>query len=167
MKSADSSRPWDNPDFSNQSQYREFHIALIRHSYRSLQKLVSICITAILDNLKSAWSLASIERFHLLWLDQKSVRKWEAQVWLKQLLNIWTTNIFRLDFSNLDDVNSVETSTMLSSQILVASDNSIRASQFTIFLVHVVGSRARVISDPETKILDLRRLLFKDLGISE
>jgi hypothetical protein len=91
------------------------------------------------------------------------VRKWKLEAWLQELLDIRTTNIFSLDFSNLDDLNRVETSSVLSSQVLVASDNSISTSQFTVFLVHVVGTRARVVTDPDTKVLDLVWLLFKDL----
>lgn len=47
--------------------------------------------------------------------------------------------------------------------ILVESLNGIGAGQFTVFLVHVVGAAARVVADPNTKILNFQGSLLVDL----
>lgn len=47
---------------------------------------------------------------------------------------------------------------------LTASGNGTNAGNITVFLVHVVGSRARVVAQPDTKVLDIGRFLFKDLN---
>lgn len=52
---------------------------------------------------------------------------------------------------------------MTSSHVLVQALDGISAAEVTELLVHVVGSRARVVSKPDTKVLDLQGLLFVDL----
>jgi hypothetical protein len=52
---------------------------------------------------------------------------------------------------------------MPGSHVLVETLDRIRTGKVTELLVHVVGSRAGVVSEPDTKVLDLQRLLFVDL----
>ena len=55
---------------------------------------------------------------------------------------------------------------MPSSHILIHALYGISPSKFTVLLVHVVRSRTRIVSQPNTEVLDLERLLFMNL-ISE
>lgn len=52
---------------------------------------------------------------------------------------------------------------MSGSHILVHCLNSIGSRHLTVLLVHVVGARAGVISDPDTEVLDLQWALLGDL----
>ena len=52
---------------------------------------------------------------------------------------------------------------MAGSHVLVQSLNGSSSGEFSVLLVHVVGAGSRVISDPDTEVLDLKRLLLKEL----
>ena len=47
--------------------------------------------------------------------------------------------------------------------ILVKSVDSVGSGHLTVLLVHVVGSRARVVADPDTEVLDALGALLEDL----
>jgi hypothetical protein len=63
-------------------------------------------------------------------------------------------------------MNRAEPSTMPGSHVLVESLDSIDTSEFTELLVHVVGSRTRVVSQPDTKVLDLEGTFLMDLVVA-
>lgn len=65
------------------------------------------------------------------------------------------------NFKNLDRVS---TGTMTGSHITVALSDSSRHSQVAVLTVHVVGSGARVITQPDTEVLNLQWSLFMDLS---
>jgi len=50
-----------------------------------------------------------------------------------------------------------------SCHVLVQGLNGSGSGKFSVLLVHVVGTRARVVSDPDAEILHLKRPLLKDL----
>lgn len=52
---------------------------------------------------------------------------------------------------------------MAGSHVLVEGLNGVGTAHLTELLVHVVGTRARVITDPDTEVLDLERALLVDL----
>lgn len=52
---------------------------------------------------------------------------------------------------------------MTSSHILVAGVDSVGTGELTVLLVHVVSSGARVVTKPDTEVLDLEGLLLADL----
>ncbi len=83
------------------------------------------------------------------------MREREGQVGLDELVDVRTSNIGSLDFSNLDNMNVPETGTMASGHILVAGLDGLDTRSFTEFLVHIVGARARIVSQPDAKVLDL------------
>lgn len=92
------------------------------------------------------------------------MRKGEFEVLGNELLNVRALDIsglFKLNY--LEDVNRPETRTVSGGHILVKSNNGVGTGHFTILLVHVVGSRARVVTDPDTEVLDLERTLLMDL----
>lgn len=52
---------------------------------------------------------------------------------------------------------------MTGGHVLVESIDSVGAGHLTVLLVHVVGTGARVVSDPDTEVLDLLGTLLVDL----
>jgi hypothetical protein len=48
--------------------------------------------------------------------------------------------------------------------ILVERLDSSRTGELTILLVHIVCSRARIVANPDTKVLDLQWPLLRDLA---
>jgi hypothetical protein len=52
------------------------------------------------------------------------------------------------------------------SHVLVQSLDGICTRELTELLVHVVGAGARVITEPNAKVLDLQGLLLVDLNIA-
>ena len=61
-------------------------------------------------------------------------------------------------------VNRPEASAMPGSHILVQALDGISPGEFTILLVHIMGSRTRVVSEPDAKVLDFERFLFVNLN---
>lgn len=55
-------------------------------------------------------------------------------------------------------VNRPEAGTMPGSHVLVKAVDCLGTGEFTEFLVHVVGSGARVITEPDAEVLNLERL---------
>jgi hypothetical protein len=61
-------------------------------------------------------------------------------------------------------VDRPEAGTVAGSHVLVEGLDSINTAELTELLIHVVGARARVVADPDAKVLDLDGLLLGDLG---
>ena len=61
------------------------------------------------------------------------------------------------------DVDRPEACTVAGSHVLVERLDSVGAGELTELLVHVVGSRAGVVSEPDTEVLDLQGLLLVNL----
>jgi hypothetical protein len=60
-------------------------------------------------------------------------------------------------------VDGTEAGTVTSSHVLVEGLNSLGPAHLTELLVHVVGTGARVVAEPDTEVLDLERALLVDL----
>lgn len=60
-------------------------------------------------------------------------------------------------------VDGTETGAVTGSHVLVEGLNSVGAAHLTELLVHVVGTGARVVADPDTEVLDLEGTLLLDL----
>lgn len=106
----------------------------------------------------------------------------ELEVLGEELLDVGATDaVGLLDLNDLDDLyapleksgiktnqgtygNRAEAGTVTSSHVLVKSIDGIGTAHLTELLVHVVGTRARVVTDPDTEVLDLHRALLVDLG---
>lgn len=56
-----------------------------------------------------------------------------------------------------------EAGTVTGGHVLVHGLDGVGAGHVTVFLVHVVGTGSRIVSKPDTKVLDLERLLLVDL----
>jgi hypothetical protein len=63
-------------------------------------------------------------------------------------------------------VDGAEAGTVAGSHVLVESLNGLGTAHLTELLVHVVGTRARVVTDPDTEVLDLEGTLLADLHIA-
>lgn len=60
-------------------------------------------------------------------------------------------------------VDGPETGTVTGSHIGVQGLDGIGSGQLTVLLVHVVRARSRVVSQPDTEVLDLLGVLLVDL----
>ena len=67
-------------------------------------------------------------------------------------------SVVRLSYLNLPKAGSVT-----GSHVLVQGIHSVRSGHLAVLLVHVVGAGARVVSDPDTEVLDLLGALLIDL----
>lgn len=61
------------------------------------------------------------------------------------------------------NLNAVGTSTVAGTHVTVALSDSSRHCQVSVLTVHVVGARAGVITQPNTKVLDLQWAAVMDL----
>ena len=61
-------------------------------------------------------------------------------------------------------VDRPETSTVAGSHVLVETLDGVGAGEVTELLVHLVGAGARVVANPDAKVLDFERLLLVDLA---
>ena len=64
-------------------------------------------------------------------------------------------------------VDRPETSAVTGGHVLVERLNRVGAGHLTVLLVHVVGTRARVVADPDTEVLDLEGVLLGDLPLHQ
>jgi len=60
-------------------------------------------------------------------------------------------------------VNRPETGTVAGGEVLVHGLDSLASGHLTVLLVHVVSAGARVVTDPDAKVLDLEGVLLVDL----
>jgi hypothetical protein len=109
--------------------------------------------------MESGGSLSSKER---LVLTTNMMRKRKFKLRVDELLDVGASNFAGLDFADFDNVDVAESGTVTGCHILVAGGYSGCSSQFSVLFVHVVCTRARIIPKPNTKVLDLKRLLLKD-----
>jgi len=111
------------------------------------------------------------------------VREREAEALGDELLEVWSLDEVGChefnDFENLVDycqyqvaahfhfpfqtyVNGPKSRTMSGRHILVKCLDGICPAHFAILLVHVVGARSRIITNPDAKVLDLEGSLLVD-----
>ena len=90
-------------------------------------------------------------------------RQRELDLGIVHLLDSSTSGLASGNWLNSDDLNAVSSSTMTSSHIPIALGDSSRDGQVTVFTVHVMSSGTRVITKPDTEVLNLQGLLFPDL----
>lgn len=122
---------------------------------RSTYRLYIKCL------VESRRSLSSKNRLGLL----DSVGERELEVRNQKLSNVLSLDIISLlQFNNLEDVNGSESRSVSGSHVLVEGLDSTSSSNVSELLVHVVGTRSRVVSDPDTEVLNLGRSLFVDLA---
>ena len=105
-----------------------------------------------------------------------TVREREFEVLGEELLDVWALDVVGLlELNHFEDlpkqvsshrlerdermvyVNRPEPGTMPRRHVLVQCVHSFRPRHLPILLVHVVRSRARVVADPDTEVLDFLR----------
>lgn len=93
-----------------------------------------------------------------------TVRKRELEARSEQLLDVLALDVLGLlKLDHLENVDGSETRSVTSSHVLVKGLHSVSAGQLSELLVHVVGSGSRVVTEPDTEVLDLGRTLLVDL----
>ena len=92
-----------------------------------------------------------------------AVGQGELETGNQDLLDVGATDISVGDLSDADDLDGAGASAVAGSHVRVAGLDGGVAGQLTVLLVHVVGTGARVVSDPDTEVLDLEGLLLVDL----
>ena len=92
------------------------------------------------------------------------MREREFEVFRDKLFDVGSFDLIGIfKFDDSEDVDRPEPSTMSSCHILVQSLNRISSRHLSVFLVHVVSSGARIVSNPDAKVLDFHWSLFMDL----
>ena len=166
---------WSDSDKHAGCEYSIIH--LVTSTASSDRILIPLESNRALRNECRAW----------LW---NAVGQRELETRFKELFDVWTADVVGLldlnyaenllhvvkaDTENLSvikkckrlkatHVNRPEASAMPGSHILVQALDGISPGEFTILLVHIMGSRTRVISEPDAKILDFERFLFVNLN---
>lgn len=118
-------------------------------------------VHAIHDRLvEGAWSAGSVDACR----GGTAVRQRELEVAGNELLDVWSSQVLELlDLSHLENVDGSETSTVTGGHVLVHVLNGLSTAHSTELLVHVVGTGARVVSEPDAEVLDLHWLLLGNL----
>jgi hypothetical protein len=85
-----------------------------------------------------------------------AVRQRELEVLGEELLDVGAADVLGVvDLDDLEDADGAETGTVTSSHVLVEGLNGVGTAHLTELLVHVVGTGARVVAEPDTEVLDL------------
>jgi hypothetical protein len=88
----------------------------------------------------------------------------EAETGRADLLDVRAADVVALE--ELDDAENVdrpEPGTVAGGHVGVEGIDGVGAGHLAVLLVHVVGAGARVVPDPDAKVLDLEGVLLKDL----
>lgn len=89
--------------------------------------------------------------------------QWELQVLGQELLDVLTLDILGLfKLNNLQDVDRSKSGSVTSGQILVHGLNGTNSGDVSELLVQVVGTRSGVVTDPDTKVLNLGWVGLRD-----
>ena len=88
----------------------------------------------------------------------------ELEFAVDQLLDVGTTHLGGLDFSNPDDVDAGEPGTVSCSHVLITRGDGIGSAHLSVLLVHVMGPGSAVVSQPDAKVLDLQGMLLLHLA---
>jgi len=90
-------------------------------------------------------------------------RKRELDLGIVELLGGGATAFVGSHLFHLDDLDRSSSSPVPSAHVTVALRHPSGGSQVTVFTVHVVGTGARVVSQPDSKVLDGGGPLLVDL----
>merc|ERR550514_1206347 len=75
-----------------------------------------------------------------------------------------TTALVIRNLLSLDDLDRLSLATMTTSHLAVHGSDGVSETQRTVFLVHIVSARTGIVTEPNTKVLNLFRFLLADLG---
>ena len=92
-----------------------------------------------------------------------TVRQRELDAVAVELLSGSTASLAGRDFINRNDLDTAETSSVATSEILVQLLNSTNSGGISVLFVHVVGASLAVVSQDNTVVLDGEGVLLKNL----
>jgi len=86
------------------------------------------------------------------------MREREPEARSEELLDVWTADIISLfNLNHAKDLDRPEACAVASGHVLVQGFDGGSTGELTELFVHVVCTRARVVPDPNTKVLDFER----------
>lgn len=89
--------------------------------------------------------------------------KRELESGFQQLPDVRPLDVILLfNLGNSQDLDTPESSSVSGGHVLVQGLDGGGSAQLSEFLVHVVGTGSRVVSEPDTEVLDLQGLLLVD-----
>jgi len=88
--------------------------------------------------------------------------KRELDLGIVHLLDQWTTTFSGFDSLASDDLDAVGSGSMSGSHVSVTLCDGSTDSEVSVLPVHVMGSRSGVVSQPDSKVLDLQGLPLLD-----
>lgn len=98
------------------------------------------------------------------WRLRNTVGQRELEVLLDELAEVVALDVVGLlELHNLQDMNAAKAGAVATGHILVECLDGICARQLTELFIHIVGSGARVVAQPDTEVLHLGRAFFVDL----
>lgn len=83
-----------------------------------------------------------------------AVGKGELELGSKELLDVRATDVLDGNLGHTDDLEGPEADTVAGSHVLVAGSDGVAPGHLTVLLVHVVGTGAGVVPEPDTVVLD-------------
>lgn len=147
--------------------------ALIRHPrapvfrlrcFARVRRLVD-CNRVFVRLEESGWASGLEGRTELLgrWAVD-AVQQTELDVVGVELLGVDALGLGGLEDGGLDDLDRRAASAVAGGEISIHLLDGASEGDVTVLLVHVVGTRAGVITDPEAEVLDVVRVLLEDLN---
>jgi hypothetical protein len=88
------------------------------------------------------------------------VRKSELEIVMSVHNILMSSQLLISNNRGLNDLDRTITGTVSTSHLLIALLDSTKKSSITVLLVHIVGTRTRVVSEPDTIVLDFGVLLM-------
>lgn len=79
-----------------------------------------------------------------------------------ELLDVGTTGLGGFHRFDLDDLNGVGAGTVTRGHVAVALGDSTANGQITVLAVHVVGTGARIVAQPDAEVLHVQWSLLQD-----
>jgi len=92
-----------------------------------------------------------------------SVRQRELDLAVHKLLEVLGSELGRLNHLHLHDLDGAGSRAVTGTHVTVALGDGAGGSQVAVLAVHVVGATARVVAQPDAKVLDRRRSLLVHL----
>ena len=80
-----------------------------------------------------------------------------------ELLDVRAAGLGCRDDIYTDNMDGASTSAMASTHITIARSDGSSCGELTVLAVHVVSTRTRIITQPDTEVLDRIRMLLRNL----
>ena len=150
---------WGNCQNGTLSYVKNFNCKIVHLLFRHLQALHLNGLTTV-----SRWSTGHEFSIELLesW-SSNDMGHWELDLAVVVLHGRCLLAILAFNNSRSHDLDRTWSSTMTTSQFRIHLFNGFAQSNITVFLVHVVGSASRIVTKPDTVVLDNVAVTFDKL----